>query len=103
MSVALQHAAVVGGELALVFADAEELYLPLPMLRRACPCAACQGEPDVLGRVARPRVDHAANAFELTRFVSVGTYALQLFWADGHATGIYSFDYLKRLARLPPA
>jgi DUF971 family protein len=30
------------------------------------------------------------------RIVSVGGYAIQPVWADGHATGIYSFDYLKR-------
>jgi DUF971 family protein len=101
MSATLQHAAVVGCELSLVFADASELYLPLPMLRRACPCAACQGEPDVLGRIARPRIDHGPQAFELSRFHPVGGYALQLFWADGHSTGIYSFDYFRRLSRLP--
>jgi DUF971 family protein len=30
----------------------------------------------------------------------VGGYALQLFWADGHSTGIFTFDYLRRLANL---
>jgi len=28
---------------------------------------------------------------------SVGTYAIQPVWADGHHTGLYSFDYLHRL------
>jgi DUF971 family protein len=27
----------------------------------------------------------------------VGNYALQLTWGDGHATGIYSFRYLRTL------
>lgn len=27
----------------------------------------------------------------------VGNYALQPFWDDGHHTGIYTWDYLKRL------
>jgi DUF971 family protein len=27
----------------------------------------------------------------------VGRYALQIFWNDGHSTGIYSFDYLRSL------
>ena len=40
----------------------------------------------------------AAAAFELRRFVPVGGYAVQLFWADGHNSGIFAFDYLKRLA-----
>jgi DUF971 family protein len=97
----LEHAAVIGTELALRFADGEELYLPLDMLRRACPCAACQGEPDALGRVLRPVQQIGARGFELLRYEVVGGYALQLFWADGHSTGIYSFDYLHRLALLP--
>lgn len=97
----LEHTAVIGTELALRFADGEELYLSLDMLRRACPCAACQGEPDALGRVLRPVQQIGARGFELLRYEVVGGYALQLFWADGHSTGIYSFDYLRRLALLP--
>ncbi len=27
----------------------------------------------------------------------VGRYALQIFWSDGHSTGIYSFHYLREL------
>ncbi len=98
----LENAVVIGKELALSFADGQEAFLELAMLRRACPCAACQGEPDALGRVSRPRVEHGPKAFELRKFETVGGYALQLFWADGHSTGIYSYDYLQRLAALPP-
>jgi len=101
MNSSIQNIAVVGGELALVFADGYEAYLPLAMLRRACPCAACQGEPDAMGRVSRPRLDHGPGAFELRGIQPVGGYALQLSWADGHASGIYSFDYLRKLATLP--
>jgi DUF971 family protein len=97
----LDHATVIGNELALRFEEGEELYLPLDLLRRACPCAACQGEPDALGRVLRPVQQIGPRGFELLRFQAIGGYALQLFWADGHSTGIYSYDYLKRLAVLP--
>jgi DUF971 family protein len=96
----LEQAVVVGNELALSFSDGAELYLELPLLRRACPCAACQGEPDALGRVVRPHVEHGPNAFELVKFEAVGGYGLQLTWADGHAYGIYSYPYLFRLAGL---
>jgi DUF971 family protein len=96
----LENAAVIGEELALVFDGGREIYLSLAMLRRACPCAACQGEPDALGRVVRPHVEHGPGAFDLRRYETVGGYALQLFWADGHSTGIYSFDYLAKLDAL---
>jgi DUF971 family protein len=100
MILILENVTVIGSELALSFADGFEAYLSLPMLRRACPCAACQGEPDALGRVLRPVVEHGPRAFELQKFEIVGGYAIQLFWGDGHSTGIYSYTYLQKLAVL---
>jgi DUF971 family protein len=97
----LQQAVVIGPELAIAFEGGEEIYLALDLLRRACPCAACQGEPDALGRVLRPVQQIGPRGFELLRSEAVGGYALQLFWVDGHSTGIFTFDYLRRLAVLP--
>ncbi len=101
MTLILQQATVIGNELALSFADGFEAYLSLPMLRRACPCAKCQGEPDAMGRVLRPHVEHGPRAFELLKFEQIGGYAIQPFWADGHSSGIYSYSYLQQLAALP--
>jgi DUF971 family protein len=103
MTLILENATVIGDELALSFTDGFEAYLALPMLRRACPCANCQGEPDALGRVIRPKVDHGPRAFDLQKFEMVGGYAIQLIWGDGHSSGIYSYAYLKKLAELPPS
>jgi DUF971 family protein len=96
----LENATVIGNEFALSFSDGCEAYLPLPLLRRACPCAACQGEPDAMGRVLRPRVEYGPRAFDLERFEGVGGYAVQLFWADGHSSGIFSYSYLRKLGDL---
>lgn len=101
MTLILENAALIGEELALSFADGFEAYLSLPLLRRACPCAGCQGEPDALGRVLRPHVEHGPRAFELQKFETIGGYAIQLFWGDGHSSGIYSYLYLQKLATLP--
>lgn len=103
MPLILKTAALIGDELALSFADGLETYLPLPLLRRACPCAACQGEPDALGRVVRPKVEYGQRAFELTKYDQVGGYAIQLYWADGHSSGIYTFAYLRKLGEIPLA
>ena len=100
MALVLEQATMIGSELALSFSDDVEAYIELSLLRRACPCASCQGEPDALGRVIRPVVEHGPRAFELMRFQGVGGYALQLFWGDGHSSGIYSYPYLLRLAGL---
>ena len=88
----------IGRELAISWNDGRESYLELEFLRRACPCAGCGGEPDVLGNIARPNVTYVENSFQLNGFGLVGGYAVQPYWADGHNTGIYSFQYLRRLA-----
>jgi len=89
----------IGDELAIVWNDGIESYFNLQFLRRACPCAACGGEPDVVGNIVRPTVTYSSESFQLTGFDIVGGYALQPRWADGHRTGIYSFTYLRRLGQ----
>jgi DUF971 family protein len=88
---------LIGNELAVQWNDGEETYLPLEFLRRACPCAACGGEPDVLGNLVRPHLCYTNDSFLLEGFALVGGYALQPRWRDGHNSGIYSFQYLRRL------
>ena len=90
----------IGNELAIQWNDGTESYVDLQFLRRACPCAACGGEPDVLGNImARPdEVCYSDNSFELAGFQIVGGYALQFTWRDRHNTGIYSFQYLRRIS-----
>jgi len=91
----------IGDELAIKWEDGQESYLSLASLRRSCPCAGCKGEMDILGNVYKnPDRPLAANAFELVRMGRVGGYAVQPVWADGHDSGIYSFEYLRRLAGL---
>jgi DUF971 family protein len=87
----------IGGELAISWSDGVETFLPIERLRRACPCAQCGGEPDVLGRVLRPQNEYVPASFELAGYEFVGGYGLQPRWGDGHGAGIYSFDYLRRL------
>ena len=93
----------IGSELAIKWDDGNESFIPLEVLRRCCPCAGCRGEADILGNVYKnPGRKLTPAAFQLVRLVKVGGYAVQPVWADGHATGIYSFDYLKRVAAENP-
>ncbi len=85
--------------LAISWQDGHESLLTFPMLRDACPCANCKGEPDLLGRIYRP-AQEGVRSDEGNRLVglqAVGHYGLQLVWGDGHSTGIYTFAYLRRL------
>ncbi len=89
----------IGNELAIKWNDGAESYISLETLRRSCPCAGCKGEMDILGNVYKnPDRPLAPNAFQLVRMGRVGGYALQPVWADGHDSGIFSFDYLRRVA-----
>jgi DUF971 family protein len=88
----------IGNELAIKWPDGRESFIPLENLRRACPCAGCQGETDIMGNLYKnPEQKLTAAAFQLVRLIRVGGYAIQPVWADGHATGIFSFEYLKRV------
>lgn len=98
MRLELTNIQQIGSELAISWNDRRESYFQLEFLRRACPCAACGGEPDVLGNIERPNVTYSERSFKLSGWDLVGGYALQPHWGDGHRSGLYSFDYLRRLA-----
>lgn len=64
-------------------------------LRWGCPCAECRGEAGIPGRLARVKSLSDAD-LKLSDVTLVGQYALQIAFESGHATGIYTFSYLKR-------
>lgn len=89
----------IGGELAVRWEDGTESYVPLEVLRRGCPCAGCKGEVDILGNLYKnPEKPLTPAAFQMVRLDRVGGYAVQPTWGDGHSSGLYAFDYLRRLA-----
>ncbi len=91
----------IGQDLAIKWDDGAESFIPLDRLRRYCPCAGCRGETDIMGNLYRnPDEPLSPEAFRLLRIDRIGGYAIQPVWGDGHATGIYSYDYLKRLAEV---
>lgn len=72
-------------------------------LRDACPCATCVEEREKDGRQPGTPKATPQNMLQLyqdpPRPVSVtptGRYAIAFGWNDGHTSGIYSWDYLRR-------
>ncbi len=72
-------------------------------LRAACPCATCIEEREMEGR--RPGQQRPRPAELLPMYTPppkpasahpVGRYALQFNWLDGHSSGIYSWEYLRK-------
>ena len=69
----------------------------LEQLREICPCAACQGETLLLHRYESSPPDRSLSGrYDLVGIQQVGAYAIQLQWADGHNTGIYTWEHLLR-------
>lgn len=64
-------------------------------LRWACPCAECRGEAGMPGRLSRV-AQLSPDELRVADVTLVGQYGLQIAFASGHATGIYTFAYLKR-------
>ncbi len=71
--------------------DRHESLFPARDLRLLCPCAACVSE-DTGERILVPT--QVPVGVQPLRIEAVGRYAIQVFWSDGHSSGIYSFDYL---------
>jgi len=68
-------------------------------LRIHCPCAGCVDEMTGRRMLVPEMIDPNVYPLEIQY---VGRYALQFVWSDGHSTGIYPFEYLRRLAEEPP-
>ena len=71
----------------------ESIYRPRD-LRMACPCAGCVDE--LTGRRILTEAMVEEGVYP-TAIEYVGRYALQFFWSDGHNTGYYPYDFLRRL------
>lgn len=91
----------IGDELAIKWSDGTEDFIKLEILRRYCPCANCAGETDIMGNVYKgPDTPLTAEAFQLIRYTVIGGYGIQPVWGDQHASGIFDFGLLKRLAEV---
>lgn len=69
-------------------------------LRRACPCAGCVDE---WTREELPALGKVPRDVRPVTIRSVGRYAIQPVWSDGHRSGIYSFRELRRGVAVVPA
>jgi DUF971 family protein len=72
------------------WSDGTVTTLANELLRGYCPCAGCQGHSGTI--VFRP-----GGNCEIEGIVEVGNYAISFRWGDGHDSGIYTWDYLRRL------
>ena len=82
-------------EISIKWSDDAETVYHAPQLRRACPCAACVNEwtgEKIL------KDESVAEDLNFSSISIVGRYALNFNFSDGHGSGIYTFQYLRKLA-----
>ena len=88
----------IGSEIAIRWSDGSENFFPMERLRAFSPSAETAGEQDLLGHKIGGDDRTEFPGVRVTAWQYVGTYAVAFAFSDGHRTGIYSFDYLKRIA-----
>lgn len=81
--------------LKMTFSDGLEVEYPTAFLRGYCPCAKCQGHSAGPPKWVALTHDAQRTVEDVTQ---VGAYAICIVWADGHDTGIYTFDVLREMA-----
>ncbi|MGA2693448.1 MAG: DUF971 domain-containing protein [Opitutaceae bacterium] len=93
---------LIGGEVAIAWSDGSESYIRQDVLRRASPSASTQGEHDVFGNKygGEGRADY--SGVQVLGWHRIGNYAIRFDFSDGHGSGLYTFDYLRKLGDLPP-
>ena len=82
-------------ELSISWSDEAETKYNAADLRRACPCAGCINE---WTGEKMLKAENIADDLSFSSISIVGRYAMNFHFSDGHETGIYSFDYLRKLS-----
>jgi DUF971 family protein len=81
--------------LELTWEDGTAVKLPYRYLRGECPCASCRDE-WTGDRILDPNSIRAD--LKLEGMEPIGNYAVRLGWNDGHSSGLYTWENLRRLA-----
>ena len=93
-----------GTGVSILWKDGHRSQWTFPYLRDACPCATCHEEREKTGRALGEPKPAPKAVFPIfappakpLSAEAVGKYAIKFQWADGHSSGIYSWDFLRRL------
>jgi DUF971 family protein len=75
--------------------DNSESRILLSVLRKNCPCANCVADRHNQPASYIPLLSEVH--LTLVKIEPIGSYAIRLYWKDGHDTGIYNYEFLKEL------
>ena len=82
------------GALAVTWAD-RQVDFPFAFLRGQCECAHCVNE-----WTGERMLDPATIPADITieKMEQVGGYAIRIHWSDGHNSGLYTWERLRKLS-----
>lgn len=102
-----QHIAISKSKgIKIDWSDGHRSEYALGYLRDECPCATCTGAHGTVPQKTSysAPAGQPSSPFQMYKPVlkmlnveEVGAYAIRIDWNDGHNTGIYSFDHLRRI------
>lgn len=80
-------------DIKIVWQDGHESVYPARELRLACPCAGCVDAMTGSIRIISTNIPQDVHPAKIEL---VGRYAITIQWSDGHHTGIYTFESLRK-------
>lgn len=80
------------GVLTIHWDDGAKQQLRASFLRQQCQCATCSSL-----RNRRNESIATGESLRITEIAPVGNYAMQLIFSDGHARGIFPWQFLRQL------
>jgi DUF971 family protein len=79
--------------LLITFSEVQEYSLPAEFLRVHSPSAEVRGHGE-----GNETLQYGKRNITIASLEQAGNYALQIIFSDGHDSGIYSWEYLRKLA-----
>lgn len=90
-----------GAGVDITWADGHSSHYDFAYLRDECPCALCNDERQKKNALAAPASSPLLPIFKpkprAVSVVPVGSYAFQIFFSDGHSSGIFSYGHLRMI------
>lgn len=97
-------------QLEIDWQDGKKSVYSISYLRTMCPCAQCRmvregSDPHDISHTVKPKPlltilpGNFASAITVTEAQMVGKYAIKLTFSDQHDTGIFSFEWLREIAK----
>ncbi|MEO0417209.1 MAG: DUF971 domain-containing protein [Verrucomicrobiota bacterium] len=102
--VTIKELHLIGTEVAISWQDGTESFYDMAKLRMLSPSAETKGETDLFGNdLIDTDRDNDFSGVTVTNWQMSGNYAVNFEFSDGHKTGLYTLEYLRKIAEVGAA